>query len=71
MTTVSSPSRAHVPTLALSVTDAARSFGMSTDAFREHVLPHVHIVYLGRLPRIAVKELDHFLAEHGVRLASP
>ncbi len=56
--------------LGLSIPEAAAALSMSREAFRTHVLPHVRVVYLGRLVRIDIRELERYLEEHGVRLPS-
>lgn len=59
---------APVPRIALRVEEAAAALGISDDAYRAHVAPHVRIVRRGRLKLVAVSELERFLDEHGERV---
>jgi hypothetical protein len=56
------------PRLALSVAEAAAAVGVSSDFFRDHVLPELRVVRRGRLKLVAVAELERWLAAAGERL---
>jgi hypothetical protein len=48
--------------VALTLTEAAQSLGVSEASFRRHVLPDLRVVQLGpRLTVVRVTELDRFL----------
>ena len=49
------------PRLALTVAEAAVSLGVSDDFFREHVLPELRVVRLGRKKLVAVAEIERWL----------
>ena len=55
------------PTLALSVEDACESLGVSWKTWREHIEPGVAVVRVGRCKRVAVAELERWLAESADR----
>ncbi len=52
--------RAIVRPVAYRAEDAAVALGLSPDAFREHVAPHVRAVPLGRLRLYRVPDLDEW-----------
>jgi hypothetical protein len=54
-----------VPVLALTVPKAARSIGLSEQAFRREVLPQVRSVKVGRQRIVAIVELEHWLYVNG------
>ena len=56
---------AEAPSLALTVEQAAASLGLSQSHFREHVLPHVRSIKVGRVRIVAVIELERWLYLHG------
>lgn len=53
-----------VPRLALRVEEAAAAIGLSDDAYRKHVAPHVRVVRRGRLRLVSIRELERFLEEN-------
>ncbi len=53
--------------LALSVEQACEALGVSWKAWREHVEPDLAVVRVGRCKRVAVAELERWLAENGER----
>ena len=50
-----------VPALALPVEQAAESLGLSQSHFRQHVLPHVRSIKVGRVRIVPVIELERWL----------
>jgi len=52
------------PVLALSVEGACEALGVSWKAWREHIEPDVKVVRVGRCKRVAVAELERWLAEN-------
>ena len=54
-----------IPTLALTVDQAASSLGLSTANFSERVLPHVRTVKVGRVRIVPVVELERWLHLNG------
>ncbi|HUR86950.1 MAG TPA: hypothetical protein VMY78_16575 [Solirubrobacteraceae bacterium] len=56
---------AHVPSLALPVDYVAASLGLSENHFREHVLPHVRSIKVGRVRIVPVIELERWLYLNG------
>jgi hypothetical protein len=40
---------------------------MSDDFFRKHVLPHIAVVYVGRLRLVPIKALATWLEDNAVR----
>jgi hypothetical protein len=50
-----------VPSLALSVDQAAAALGVSPNSFRRYVLPHVRSVKVGRVRIVPVAELGKWL----------
>ena len=59
--------KASAPVLALSVEQACEALHVSWKAWREHVEPDLAIVRVGRCKRVAVAELERWLAENGER----
>ena len=57
-----------VPRLALSVTEAAQSMGVSVDFFAEHVAPDLRWCRRGRKKLVAVTELERWIVENSARL---
>lgn len=53
------------PTLALPVAEAARAVGVAEHAFREHVLPELRSVKVGRHTVVTVRELERWLDLNG------
>jgi hypothetical protein len=62
---------APIPRVALSREDAAASLGMSLDSFERYVQPHVRIIRLGRMRRVAVAELEDWGAIGGRKSVGP
>ena len=52
------------PRLALKVTEAAETLGVSRDFFDLHVLPELRVVRRGRRRLVPVRELERWLEEH-------
>jgi len=52
---------ADVPALALPVEQAAESLGLSQSHFRQHVLPHIRSIKVGRVRIVPVIELERWL----------
>jgi hypothetical protein len=50
-----------VERLAYSVSEAAAALGVGETAFREHVLPALRVVYVGRRPLVPRRELECYL----------
>jgi excisionase family DNA binding protein len=59
--------KAPVPRLALSLSEAAASLGVSADYFSEHVAGELRWVRRGRLRLVAVAELDRWLDREAAR----
>jgi hypothetical protein len=57
--------RESTPRLALSVSEACESLGVSWDTWKTHIAPDVRIVRIGRRKLVAVTELQRWLDEHG------
>jgi excisionase family DNA binding protein len=53
--------------LALSVTEAAETLGVSPDFFAEHIAPELRVVRRGRRKLIAVRELEAWLDRSAAR----
>jgi excisionase family DNA binding protein len=53
-----------VPTLAVTVDEAAAAIGMGRSMFYEHVLPHLRIVRVGSKRLVPVVELERWLTEN-------
>ena len=49
------------PRLALTMAEAADSIGVSADFFREHVLPDLRVVRVGRKKLVSISELERWL----------
>ena len=49
---------------AFSIPEAAAFLGIGETAFREHVLPRLRVVRVGRKPIVPRAELDRFLDRH-------
>ena len=49
------------PALALSIGRAAASLGVSENAFRRHVLPHVRTIAVRRVRVVPVVELERWI----------
>jgi hypothetical protein len=56
-----------VEQLAVRPERAAELLSMSDDFFRKHVLPHVAVVYVGRLRLVPIKALARWLEDNAVR----
>src|SRR5215212_2995552 len=56
-----------VEQLAVRPERAAELFSMSDDFFRKHVLPHIAVVYVGRLRLVPIKALATWLEDNAVR----
>jgi hypothetical protein len=56
-----------VDRLAVRPERAAELLSMSDDFFRKHVLPHVPVVYVGRLRLVPIKALAAWLEENAQR----
>lgn len=56
---------ADVPSLALPVDQAAASLGLAESHFRQHVLPHVRTIKVGRVRIVPVIELERWLYLNG------
>lgn len=56
--------------IAVSVDEAAQLIGISTPPFREHVLPHLRTVRIGRRVLIPVRDLDHWVDANAVLLGT-
>jgi hypothetical protein len=56
---------ADAPALALPVEQAAQSLGLSQSHFREHVLPNVRSIKVGRVRIVPVIELERWLHLNG------
>ena len=54
-----------VPALALPVEQAAASLGLAENHFRQHVLPHVRSIKVGRVRIVPVIELERWLYLNG------
>lgn len=52
------------PKLAVSRAEAADLFGISVDAFKDHVWPHIRVLKIGRREVIPVDELRRFMREN-------
>lgn len=62
LVTVEAASRSRaVDRLAYSVGEAAAALGIGETCFREHVLPALRVVYVGRRPLIPRRELERYL----------
>jgi hypothetical protein len=57
-----------VPRLALDVSEACDSLGVSWDLFSEHIAPGLRWVRCGRRKLVSVRELERWLDLHGERL---
>ena len=55
---------ADVPALALPIAQAAASLGLTENHFRQHVLPHVRTLKVGRVRIVPVIELERWLHLH-------
>ncbi len=53
-----------VPTLGLSIEEAAQAIGVGWDFFHEHVAGDLRIVRVGRRKIVPVRELERWLDEH-------
>jgi hypothetical protein len=59
----------HAPLrLALTVTEAAESLGVSPDFFAEHGAPELRVIRRGRKKLIAVRELEQWLDREAARV---
>ena len=56
-----------VDQLAVRPERAAELLSMSDDFFRKHVLPHIAVVYVGRLRLVPIKALAGWLQDNAVR----
>jgi hypothetical protein len=56
-----------VEQLAVRSERAAELLSMSDDFFRKHVLPHIAVVYVGRLRLVPIKALAAWLEDNAVR----
>ena len=56
-----------VEQLAVRPERAAELLSMSDDSFREHVLPHIAVVYVGRLRLVPMQALATWLEDTAVR----
>jgi hypothetical protein len=56
-----------VEQLAVRPERAAELLSMSDDFFRKHVLPHIAVVYVGRLRLVPIKALATWLEDNAVR----
>ena len=56
------------PRLALTVTEAAESIGVSPDFFAEHVKPGLRVARVGRKQLVSVRELERWLDENSARV---
>jgi hypothetical protein len=56
-----------VEQLAVRPERAAELLSMSGDFFRKHVLPHIAVVYVGRLRLVPIKALATWLEDNAVR----
>jgi hypothetical protein len=56
-----------VEQLAVRPQRAAELLSMSDDYFREHVLPHIAVVYVGRLRLVPIQALATWLEDNAVR----
>lgn len=54
-----------MPALALPVDQAAASLGIGENHFRQHVLPHVRTIKVGRVRIVPVIELERWLYLNG------
>lgn len=59
---------AAVPRIALSVTEAAQSLGVSVDFLAEHIAPELRWCRRGRKKLVAVTELERWLVENSARV---
>ena len=57
------------PAIALSIENACAALDVSWDFWREHIEPQVRVIRVGRLKRVAVRELERWASEHGERVA--
>ena len=55
-----------VEQLAVRPQQAAELLSMSDDCFRKHVLPHIAVVYVGRLRLVPIKALATWLEDNAV-----
>ncbi len=62
------PPSTGTPRLAFTIDEAATSLGIGRTAFREHVLPDLRVVYIGRKPVIAIAELERHLERQARRM---
>ena len=46
------------PRICLTIEESAISVGLSTSAFRDHVLPHLRVIQAGSARLVPVRELD-------------
>jgi hypothetical protein len=56
-----------VEQLAVRPERAAELLSMSDDFFRKHVLPHIAVVYVGRLRLVPINALATWLEDNAVR----
>jgi hypothetical protein len=57
-----------VPRLALSVTEAAQSLGVSVDFFAEHIAPDLRWCCRGRKKLVATSELEKWIVQNSARV---
>jgi excisionase family DNA binding protein len=62
---------ATVPRLALTVTEACQSLGVSWDTWHEAIESDIRLVRLGRRKMIPVHELERWLDRHAERVIEP
>jgi len=52
------------PRLALTITEAAASIGVSDDFMREHVLNDLRVIRVGRKQLVSITEIERWLKNH-------
>ncbi|MGH2934978.1 MAG: excisionase family DNA-binding protein [Gaiellaceae bacterium] len=57
-----------LPRLALTVTEAAESLGVSLDYLDAHIRPELKVVRRGRKQLISIRELERWLAANEARV---
>ena len=59
--------RPPIPAIALPPAEAAAALGIGETTFREHVLPYVRVIRIGRMRLIPVTELERWADEQAHR----
>jgi len=59
--------RAPVPRVALTRAEAAAALGLSVEAFRVHVQPHLRLIRRGRIVLVPLVELERWAIESAER----